>query len=232
MPMSAALPLTPSEPVEKILVLPSWHQKHDQGQEGACVGFGTSMMLSILHEQACRRRGDRTPYIRYNPWWLWDRAKLADEWPETNPGDSNGTTVNAACTVISTIGHVLWVDENDPKSFGEPDQGYGITTVRWAQTVDEVRTAINAEIPTSVGINWYHNFETPQFVDGEYWIGVGDLGIVRGGHCTCFYGASDKRQAFRMKNSWGPDYPEVWMSYETFDRLLREGGEVSLVTDR
>lgn len=222
-----------TKPVEKSLVLPTWHAKHDQGEEGACVGFGTSMMLSILHEGVCRSKGDKTPYVRYNPWWLWDSAKVVDEFPDSNPGDGNGTTVSAACKILTTQGHVVWMDEEDRKSIGPVDSNYGIDTVRWAQTVDEMRAAIAKGVPMSIGVNWYANFFTPTFDNSEYWIGkTGDLGVVRGGHCVAVYGASDERQAFRIKNSWGITYPEVWMPYSIMDRLLREGGEIALVTDK
>ena len=48
----------------------------------------------------------------------------------------------------------------------------------------------------------------------------------------CLYGASDERQAFKLKNSWGPEYPLVWMPYDTLQRLIDEHGEVAIVTDR
>lgn len=217
--------------VEKTLILPIWHTQHNQGKEGACVGFGTTMMLTILNLHQCLMQGDKTAYIRYNPWWLWDRAKETDEFPDTNPGDDNGTTVRAACEVLKTQGHVVWENEADPKSFDTAEALSGISAYRWAQSIDEVRQCINENIPVAIGVNWYKNFDTPEYIDGEYWIGKGDLGIIRGGHCVCIYGASDQRQAVRIKNSWGPEYPEVWMPYSTLDRLLKEDGEVVVISD-
>jgi hypothetical protein len=219
--------------VEKLLVLPKWHTLHDQGEEGACVGFGTSMMLSMLNEHQCRTQGQKEPYIRYNPWWLWDRAKEIDEFQETNPGDSNGTTVRAACEILRTIGHVLWEKEEDNKSFLPPETTFGISAYRWATNVDEMRTAIDSNQPLVIGVNWYLNFDSPVYKDGEWWIGLdaNNLGRTRGGHSLCLYGASDKRQAFRGKNSWGPKYPEFWIPFTTTERLIREQGEVAIITD-
>lgn len=31
-----------------------------------------------------------------------------------------------------------------------------------------------------------------------------DLGGIRGGHCVCVYGASDRRQAVKFVNNWEP----------------------------
>ena len=227
-PYTAASPLI----VEKLLVLPRWHTKHNQGSEGACVGFGTSMMLTIVNEQQLREGGKTDAYIRYNPWWLWDRAKEVDVWPTTNPGDSNGTSVRAACDILKKSGHVFWPNSNIKTSISGPFLKEGIKVYRWARTIDEVRACIYEGKPVSIGVNWYQNFDRPVFYKGEYWIGKSsNLGLQRGGHCVCVYGASDTRQAVRIKNSWGAAYPEVWMPYTTLERLIRENGEVAIITD-
>ena len=74
----------------------SWWDFYDQGREGACVGFGCSRMMSLLNRK------------RYDARWLWDWAKSTDEWPETNPGDDQGTSVRAACEILRSRGHVPW----------------------------------------------------------------------------------------------------------------------------
>ena len=108
----------------------------------------------------------------------------------------------------------------------------GIIKNRWATTVDEIRTAISMGIPLSIGVNWYSNFDDPIKKKTEYWIGENDLGNIRGGHCVCLYGASDKRQAFIIKNSWGKSYPLVWIPYNTIQKLITEDGEFALITDK
>lgn len=58
----------------------------------------------------------------------------------------------------------------------------------------------------------------------KYW--VTDMsGGIRGGHALCFMDASDKRQAFRTLNTWGPFYPPTWFPYALVERLLAEQGE-------
>lgn len=233
----AALAPVGIERVEKVLRLPWWHWTHDQGSEGACVGFGTSMMMAILNTQQ-NRDAKLPPYtVRYDPWWLWDRAKEIDEWDDTNPGDPNGTSVRAACEIARTLGLVRYKYTSkllERLGFqGSPDVVNGISTYRWANTVDEMRACIAAGSPISIGVNWYANFDRPERLsNGEDWIGRGDLGAIRGGHCVCVYGASDRRQAFRVKNSWGRGYPLVWLPYATMERLLGEYGEACIVTDR
>jgi len=41
-------------------------------------------------------------------------------------------------------------------------------------------------VPVATGTNWYTNFDTPvQDKDGKWWVGRGNLGTIRGGHCVC-----------------------------------------------
>lgn len=213
-------------PVEKVLKLPYFAQgpSHDQGQEGACVGFGMSMMMAILNSSGSNLH-------RYDPWWLWDRAKENDWWADTNPGDSNGTSLDAAALVLRKFGHVRISHGRK----GQPDLAEGIKENRWAHSVDDMRAVIGVGVPIGIGVNWYSNFDGPtekwRGWHREHWIGQGGLGAVRGGHCVCIYGASDKRQAFRVVNSWGKKYPLVWLPYATMQRLIQEDGEVALVTD-
>lgn len=244
-PLRFLAPTTPAV-VNKVIPLPWWHRTHDQGNEGACVGFGTSMMMAIINTEQRRSAKHRFYTVRYDPWWLWDRAKEVDEWDDTNPGDDSGTSVNAACKVLRARGHVKY---NLARSvfprlgfLGSPKPEEGIAYYRWATQVDEMRACIAAGIPISIGVNWYENFDNPMEFSGQSWIGVdqtrttpiptANLGTIRGGHCVAIYGASDRRQSFRVKNSWGSDYPLVWLPYSVMGRLLSEYGEASIVTDR
>lgn len=221
-PLSELMPA-----VEKVLPLPAfWYKgEHDQGHEGACEGFGNSLMMTIINTLQQGR------LHRYNPWWLWDRAKEIDEWADTNPGDSNGTSGRAACDVLRTLGHVRVQRRRE----SPPDPSQGIRENRWATSVDQMRAVAGVGLPMAIGVNWYGNFDRPQQkANGkltEFVIGEGDLGGIRGGHCICVFGASDRRQAFKLANSWGRGYPLVWLPYATMERLIREDGEVALVTD-
>lgn len=200
--------------VEKTLALPyQYRVKYDQGQEGACVGFGSSWMSSIHNR------------VFYDARWLYHEAQLIDEWGDTPPEE--GTSVRAGMDILRKIGHRrIYRGKALDANLKE-----GILENRWATTVDEMRTAISQGKAITIGVNWYANFDNPIDRDKKKWIGVGDLGRIRGGHCVCIYGASDKLQAFRMVNNWGVGYPLVLLPYSTMQRLLNEHGEATLVTD-
>lgn len=110
----------------------NWWKFYDQGREGACVGFGSSRMMSLLNRR------------RYDARWLWNQAKLVDEWPDTNPGDDNGTSVRAAMDVLRDRGHVAWGQQN-------PSAADGISANRWARTVDEVLGALRSPADEKLG---------------------------------------------------------------------------------
>lgn len=112
-----------------------WYTFYDQRSEGACVGFAWSRCMSIFN------------YEMYAARWLWDMAKKGDEWPETNPGDNEGTSVRAAAEVLLKVGHVPWNSSygNDiwsARSQYVPDVKYGIKAFRWTTSVDEVHAVL------------------------------------------------------------------------------------------
>ena len=220
--------------IEKILNVPrQYRDDYDQGNVGACVGFSQSWMMSILNRKL------------YSAMWLYNQAQLVDEWAETPPEE--GTSLRAAFDVLRTKGHRrIYAQHERPEALKE-----GIVENRWATTVDEVRAAIAMGIPVNLGIWWYTQFfspeQRPRLEDAgrersavaktvrryDYWIGVGDWGWQEGGHAITVVGASDRRQAFALCNTWGETYPFiVWLPYVSFERLMREDGEAGIVTDR
>jgi len=113
-----------------------WWNWYDQGAEGACVGFGCSRMMSIYNGR------------RYYARWLWDHAKMRDEWSDTNPGDDKGTSVRAGFDVLRTQGHVHfnnaewyeWDIQGDyqRRDALKPNPAEGISANRWFTNMDDL----------------------------------------------------------------------------------------------
>jgi hypothetical protein len=235
-PFGAVVTTTVSN-VEISLRLPRWHKSHNQVQTNSCVGHGIVMERAITNARQVYLLSLIFPTKRYNPLFTWNKAKSIDYWPDTNPGDNNGTAVSSGYDACRQFGvePVKGMRAGasipypiEPKPISKAD---GQLTNRWATSVDQMRTAISMRQAVTIGTNWYNQMFYPtERANGEWWLGD----VVSGapdGHCTCIYGASDKRQAFRLKNSWEA-WPEVWISYALMQRLLSENGEAALITDK
>jgi hypothetical protein len=204
--------------VEKTLKLPhAYRPKYDQGQEGACVGFAWSWAASILNRTF------------YDAFWLYYEAQRNDEWPGE---EYSGTSIRAGGDVLRKQGHRL-KHKHDHEH--ETELAHGIERFEWATSVDQIRMCIATGKPVVLGMDWFTTFDRPVKKKNEYWIGEGNLGQIRGGHAICCYGASDKRQAVKLVNSWGKKYPLVYLPYTTLERLLagfQMRGEATIITDR
>jgi hypothetical protein len=159
-----------------------WWDFYDQGQEGACVGFGSSRAMSLLNRK------------RYFARWLWDRAKATDEWPETNPGDDGGTSVRAGLGILKTEGHVVWesryrVIDDAPADYvsrdklgGDPAEG--ISAYRWVTSMDDLQAVLGHDgadyvtFANSWGRSYPRHTRIPLSVVERLWREDGELGVV------------------------------------------------------
>jgi hypothetical protein len=106
-----------------------WWSFYDQGDEGACVGFSSSRMMSLLNRK------------RYDAAWLYHEAQRSDEWPGE---DYDGTSVRAAMDVLRTEGHRRKLGPFTlPASLDA-----GIKENRWCQNVVEVLACLHDDINT------------------------------------------------------------------------------------
>jgi hypothetical protein len=115
----------------------AWWDFYNQGREGACVGFAASRAMSLINRK------------RYVARWLWDRAKEIDVWPDTNPGDDEGTSVRAAMSILRAKGHVPYswrrvsaYDTSGERSALAPAVSEGIAAYRWLASVDDATTVL------------------------------------------------------------------------------------------
>jgi hypothetical protein len=234
--------------VEHELPLPTWLASHDQGREGSCVGHSVALERAIANTAERRAGGHpRRRWLRFDPIALWRAAKAIDEYPQTRPEDNNGTSVRAAYEITRLHGlyrvRAMELVGDVPTPVGEDpeiDATAGVESYAWAVDVDAMRAAIAAGAAISIGVDWHVGFDTPlerrRGRAREAWIPEqAGWGRVRGGHSPLLTGASDRRGAFRLTNSWGASWGvkgSAWLSYESMGALLHREGEAALVTDR
>lgn len=182
----------------------------DQGQEGACVGFGwTAKTLADPFDAdlSALKSGvpsDPTSFAHY----VYNEAKKVDDTPGEN---YEGTSVLAGAKTIQSLGIV--------KSYS------------WAFSVDEVINGILSTGPVVLGINWY---------EGMYEAPGGLLkvkGKLAGGHCILAIGyrvgstIAGGKDTILLQNSWGPSWGNGGIAEITVTdlaKLLAKQGEACL----
>lgn len=182
----------------------------DQGQEGACVGFGwTAKILSEPFWFNLKKLPKGIP-TEPQPFAFdtYNQAKKIDEYPGE---DYEGTSVLAGAKVM---------------------QNYGIVkSYSWAFSIDEMIDGLIKKGPVVLGINWY---------DGMYDAPNGVLSVsgkIVGGHCITAVGFRVASPTFGgedsiiLQNSWGPDWglnglAEIRVS--DMAKLLADSGEACL----
>jgi len=107
----------------------NWYQFYDQGEEGACVGFGISRTQTLMNR------------VMYDAFWLYDEARKVDEWPGE---DYDGTSVNAGLKVAKAEG----LKRQQSGVIAPQD---GISAYRWATSVDEVHGVLQLPIANELG---------------------------------------------------------------------------------
>lgn len=171
----------------------------DQGQEGACVGFGFG------HDLVARPvavEGVNNQKARQNIYWP---AQQADEWEGGSyPGATpfyEGTSVLAGAQVLTSLGYY---------------EGYD-----WGLTAQEVAHCIGYLGPAVLGINMREGMMEP---DSDGFLNI--TGEIVGGHCIlaysvkiCYKGifgwltrnwgdVNWDKSYIKVWNSWGPSWGE------------------------
>jgi hypothetical protein len=108
-----------------------WWRFYDQGEEGSCVGFATSRMMTLLNR------------VRYDGQALYEFAKTIDEWPGS---DYDGTSVRAGMDVARLYG--MYRVRHGVTSGPVPADG--INENRWATSVEQIAYCLD---PASLGMD-------------------------------------------------------------------------------
>jgi hypothetical protein len=223
-PRNLSFPLRALLPEDTTQIIPKYWLGGtliDQGQEGACVGFGVTGELMASPVRTHIGPEWKTAYSREDPnvfaRGVYKRAQQLDPWAGE---DYEGTSVLAGMKAAMELGL--------------------ITEYRWGFSLNDVRDTLMYYGPVIIGVNWYDSmYETDAqglvTVDGE----------LVGGHCILLTGYSPARkfadgpkEVYRWRNSWGPYYGyrgtgHGFVTAEDMHRLLiEEGGDMVVPVKR
>lgn len=159
----------------------------DQGQEGACVGFGTtteamSTPVRVRPPGYVSTRVGGAAAANTFAQAVYRSAQKLDPWAGE---DYDGTDVNSGMKVMRAVGYC--------------------TGWRWCSGVPDLVDTLISDGPVVIGVPWLSHMFTP----GPF--GVMDVsGTVEGGHCICLTGWypswHGQGSVLRARNSWGPDW--------------------------
>ncbi len=128
----------------------SWHTFYDQGEEGACEGFGHSRAMSLLTGRT------------YNGFWLYDDARRKEG--TYNEGDV-GATNRGTCAALKSWGDHYQDGEHCVRTkWATNVPGTGIKSYRWATHTNEVLQALSLTNVNEVALLNSWGTEYPQRV--------------------------------------------------------------------
>ncbi len=180
----------------------------DQGEDGACVGFGWTheALASPVRVDLKRAKAvvpqDPDAFAR----WVYTQARKIDEWVGE---DYDGTSVLAGAKIMQGAGF--------------------LSQYRWAFSVEDVIDALMTRGPVVIGVWWYTSMFEPDLGN------VLDVyGLKAGGHCVLVVGYKlaapelHGEDGFWIQNSWGPGWGKnglALISKSNMKFLLADEGE-------
>jgi hypothetical protein len=207
-PVSASLNAEQQTPVSKKWTVPAGTPVLDQGQEGACVGFGITHEL-LYYPVAVR--GLDANFAREKIYWV---AQRDDPWPGGSYPEASpryeGTSVLYGVKAAADLGYY--------KEY------------RWATSEKEMCLGVGYLGPAIIGVDWYEGMFRPN--DKGYITPSGDK---VGGHCTLIVGVNVREGYYTLHNSWGEswgDHGNAKISRKDMAKLMADNGEICIVTQR
>jgi len=180
----------------------------DQGQEGACTGFGVTNEL--LWNPVPVPALDAA-FAREKIYWP---AQEGDPWPGgAYPGANphyDGTAVLFAIKAAVSLGYY--------------------TEYRWGTSEAEMALGLSHLGPAVIGIDWYRGMFTPN--SGGF---LRLTGGKAGGHCILVTGINVNAGYYTVHNSWGPTWGvngDAKIRRDDMAELLAADGECCIITGR
>jgi C1A family cysteine protease len=202
----------------------------DQGRQNSCVGWATAYALKSYQEHIEQNialaKADGSPdWARvFSPAFVYNLL---------NNGRDGGITYIDALNLLSNQGTVSWSEmPYNPDDYrSKPSSSLQLRARPWRidywrqiNVLDhkEIKAHLNAGFPVMVGALIDEGFYKAK--RGHIW--KNSRGKQMGGHAFVLVGFDERKQAFKLINSWGSNWADGgfgWIDYAWFPRVVREG---------
>lgn len=198
----------------------------DQGQEGACTGFGLSTVANYLLRGRLNGSGNFSPV---SPRMFYTMARRYDEWPGE---EYSGSSARGAMKGWNK--HGVCTEAEWPYHFTGDNQDGGLTEARMKaarrhplgayfrvnhKDIVAMHSAL-AEVGILYATAMVHEGWNSVRADGI----VPQSDVITGGHAFAIVGYTE--MGFWIQNSWGPDWGKGGMCLVSYDDWLANGTDV------
>ena len=239
--------LSPDEQLPERVSLEKFAPKaQDQGQQGSCVGWGSTYAARTILESVTT--GQDPDKIAFSPAYTYNQIGLED---------CQGTYINKAMDLLTNNGSVPYSEfPYDENSCSKQPDGYvkkdaarfrmkganrlSISGDDYTIDVNAIRENLAHNAPVVLGMSVGGSFM--QEMEGkDTWLpsssDYNQNGF--GGHCMCIIGYDDhyfeKDGAFLIQNSWGPKWGKggrAWVSYSDLVNFATEAYGIFPMPDK
>jgi len=200
-----------------------------QGKAGSCVGWAVAYAARGYYTSALDNRDTQLPQNLASPNYVYNVARQIQK----KSACSGGTNLHVAVEVLKK-GALSLADypyhAADCDTAPAPDviatardfRVRGLRIIRVAK-IDDVKGTLARSHPVLIAFNADRPFQRHRG-DGVFNTAEVDAKTA-GWHEMALVGYDERKQAFRLINSWGPrwgDHGYAWISYEVFTKRVRE----------
>ncbi|WHI53075.1 C1 family peptidase [Microbulbifer sp. MLAF003] len=172
----------------------------NQGQDGACTGFGLAAVINRLYQQ-------QNQNVLVSPWMIYNMARRYDEWPgETYEGSSCRGAIKGWLNTGVCLDSLYKKEDGDTPNFEQLEDAKSRTIgayYRIRPDITEMHYALQETyiiyVSAMIHDGWFKLRRNP---NGEYVIPANKQQI--GGHAFAIVGYNT--EGFWVQNSWGRDW--------------------------
>lgn len=176
----------------------------DQGEEGACTGFGLAAVIDIL------QRRNRNTTFRASTRMLYEMARHHDEWPGQRYSGSSCRGAIKGWKNMGVCRETQWPYDarkpgelTIPRAIAARDTTLG-AYYRLRPDVNDYHAALNEVDAIYVSADVHAGWWAPKARKGDKLAVIQPSSTPEGGHAFCIVGYD--AEGFIVQNSWGPKW--------------------------